>query len=56
MRLRYTISKMALRTKRYTYEKTEFLKGMIENGTKHLDELAEYFNLNESKTYIKSDN
>lgn len=56
MRLRYTISKMALRTKRYTYEKTEFLKGMIEKGTKHLDELAEYFNLNESKTYIKSDN
>lgn len=45
MRLRYTISKMALRTKRYTYEKTEFLKGMIEKGTRHLEELAEVFNL-----------
>lgn len=56
MRLRYTISKMALRTKRYTYEKTDFLKGMIEKGTKHLEELAEYFNLKDSKTYIKSDN
>ncbi len=48
MRLRYTISKMALRTKRYTYEKTEFLKGMIEKGTKHLEELSEIFNLYDS--------
>lgn len=48
MRLRYTISKMALRTKRYTYEKTEFLKGMIEKGTKHLEELSEIFNLQDN--------
>lgn len=44
-RLRYTISKMALRTKRYTYEKTEFLKGMIEKGKKHLENSVKYFNL-----------
>lgn len=53
MRLRYTISKMALRTKRYTYEKTEFLKGMIEKGTKHLEELAEIFNLKDNENNIK---
>lgn len=46
MRLRYTISKMALRIKRYTYEQTPFLKGMIEKGEKHLEELSEIFNLN----------
>lgn len=45
MRLRYTISKMALRIKRYTYEQTPFLKGMIEKGEKHLKELSEIFNL-----------
>lgn len=45
LRLRYTISKMALRTKRYTYEKTEFLKGMIEKGKKHLEASIKYFNL-----------
>lgn len=45
MRLRYTISKMALRIKRYTYEQTEFLKGMIEKGEKHLAELSDIFNL-----------
>ena len=42
-RLRYTISKMALRIKRYTYEQTPFLKNMIERGEKHLEELAEIF-------------
>lgn len=53
MRLRYTISKMALRTKRYTYEKTEFLKGMIEKGTKHLEELAKIFHLKDNENNIK---
>lgn len=48
MRLRYTISKMALRIKRYTYEQTPFLKSMIEKGGKHLAELSEVFNLNEN--------
>ena len=52
-RLRYTISKMALRIKRYTYEQTPFLKSMIEKGTKHLQELSVIFNLNE-KTDIDS--
>lgn len=45
MRLRYTISKMALRVKRYTYEQTPFLKSMIEKGEKHLEELSEIFSL-----------
>ena len=44
-RLRYTISKMALRIKRYTYEKSPFIKTMIENGQKHLEELIEIFHL-----------
>lgn len=47
MRLRYTISKMALRIKRYTYEQTPFLKSMIEKGQKHLEELFEIFSLTE---------
>lgn len=32
MRLRYTVSKMALRIKRFTYEQTPFLKDMIKKG------------------------
>lgn len=48
MRLRYTISKMALRVKRYTYEQTPFLKGMIEKGQKHLEELTTIFHLDDS--------
>jgi len=47
-RLRYTISKMALRVKRYTYEQTPFLKSMIEKGQKHLAELSEFYNLSEN--------
>ncbi len=47
-RLRYTISKMALRIKRYTYEQTPFLKGMIEKGEKHLEELIKIFNLEDT--------
>lgn len=47
MRLRYTISKMALRIKRYTYEQTPFLKSMIEKGEKHLEELINIFKLND---------
>lgn len=48
-RLRYTISKMALRIKRYTYEQTPFLKGMIEKGQKHLEELSIIFSLNNNQ-------
>ena len=52
-RLRYTISKMALRIKRYTYEQTPFLKSMIEKGEKHLEELSKIFNLNENNNKVK---
>lgn len=45
-RLRYTISKMALRIKRYTYEQSPFIKTMIKNGQKHLEELTDIFHLN----------
>ena len=44
-RLRYTISKMALRIKRYTYEQSPFIKSMIEKGEKHLDDLSKIFRL-----------
>ena len=46
-RLRYTISKMALRVKRYNYEQTPFLKSMIEKGERHLEELSKIFHLDE---------
>lgn len=46
-RLRYTISKMALRVKRYSYEKTSFLEDLIKKGEKHLEELSEIFQLDE---------
>ena len=49
MRLRYTISKMALRIKRYTYEKTPFLKDLLDKGQQHLDELSEVFGLEEDR-------
>ena len=48
-RLRYTISKMALRVKRYNYEQTPFLKSLIEKGEKHLKELAYIFSLENQK-------
>ena len=48
-RLRYTISKMALRIKRYTYEQSPFIKSMIEKGTKHLEDLTKIFKLDSDK-------
>ena len=48
-RLRYTISKMALRIKRYTYEQSPFMKSMIEKGTHHLEELIKIFDLEDDK-------
>ncbi len=45
----YVISKMALRVKRYSYDKSEFLSKLIDNGKKHLAELVEYFDLNDEK-------
>lgn len=47
MRLRYTISKMALRIKRYSYEQTPFLKDLLDKGQQHLSELSDYFGLEE---------
>lgn len=47
-RLRYTISKMALRTTRYTYLQTPAFKNKIESGKKQLEELTEIFNLNDN--------
>ena len=49
MRLRYVISKMALRVKRYSYDKSEFLSKLINNGKKHLAELIDYFDLSDEK-------
>lgn len=49
MRLRYVISKMALRAKRYSYDKSDFLAKLIDNGKKHLTDLSEYFNLSDEK-------
>ena len=48
-RLRYTISKMALRIKRYTYEKSPFLKDLLDKGQQHLDELSGIFGLEEQR-------
>jgi len=45
LRLRYTVSKMTLRLNRYNYEKTDFMKMVIDRGNQHLKEMIEYFNL-----------
>lgn len=44
-RLRYVISKMTLRIRRYNWEPTDFMKSMIEKGTIHLEESLKYFNI-----------
>ena len=44
-KLRYTISKMALRTRRYAYEQSELVSNLIDKGKKHLDELLKFYNL-----------
>jgi len=43
MRLRYSISKMTLRVRRYTYDKEEAFRKKIEIGKVHLQKSAEYF-------------
>jgi hypothetical protein len=45
LRFRYTISKMTLRLRRYSWEPSEFIKEKIEIGKQHLNELFVYFNL-----------
>lgn len=44
-RLRYVISKMTLRIRRYNWQPTEFMKSMIEKGSAHLEESLKYFNI-----------
>ena len=46
-RLRYTISKMALRAKRYQVDKAEFIKEKLEVCKRALAEELQFFNLNE---------
>ena len=40
---------MALRAKRYSYDKSDFLAKLIDNGKKHLADLIEYFDLGDEK-------
>ena len=44
-KLRYVISKMALRVKRLAYDSSDFLKTLIENGKTHLNNLIKIFEL-----------
>lgn len=44
-RLRYIISKMTLRIRRYNWEKSEFIKEKIEKGSLHLAESLKYFGI-----------
>lgn len=45
MRLRYVVSKMTLRLRRYSWEPTDFMREKIETGKTHLVQSAEYFGL-----------
>lgn len=45
LRLRYILSKMTLRVRRYSWEPSEFMKGMIDTGKVHLDELLDFYSI-----------
>lgn len=45
LRLRYVLSKMTLRIRRYSWEKTDFMKDKIEIGKVHLAQSLEHFGL-----------
>lgn len=45
MRLRYTVSKMTLRLRRYSWEPSDAIRDRIENGKLHLAESLKYFGL-----------
>lgn len=45
MRLRYVVSKMTLRLRRYSWEPTDFMREKIETGKTHLAQSMEYFGL-----------
>lgn len=43
LQLRYSLTKMTLRARRYSYEQSDFMKNLIEVGKGHLKASAEYF-------------
>lgn len=45
LRLRYVLSKMTLRIRRYSWDKSEFMKEKIETGKIHLAQSMEYFGI-----------
>lgn len=45
LRLRYVVSKMTLRLRRYTWEKTDFMRDKIETGKVHLAQSMKYFDI-----------
>jgi len=45
LRLRYTLSKMTLRIRRYSWEPSDVIRQRIENGKAHLAASFDYFNL-----------
>lgn len=45
LRLRYTVSKMTLRIRRYTWSPSEDVKKRIENGKEHLAQSLKYFKI-----------
>lgn len=45
LRLRYVLSKMTLRIRRYTWEPSDFMKEKIETGKEHLAQSMEYFGI-----------
>lgn len=45
LRLRYVLSKMTLRIRRYSWEKSDFIKEKIETGKTHLTQSMQYFGI-----------
>ena len=45
LRMRYVVSKMTLRLRRYSWEPTDFMREKIETGKTHLTQSMEYFGL-----------
>ena len=45
LRLRYILSKMTLRLRRYTWEQTDFMREKIEAGKVHLAQSMEFFGI-----------
>lgn len=49
LRLRYVLSKMTLRLRRYSWEQTDFMREKIETGKVHLGQSMSYFGLNQHR-------